>query len=86
VGTAFYDLGFDTYAYTQTIVSPNPTDFAQFGASVSVNTGARNLVVGSPNGDVYEPTTFDANETFFDDRSTTFFNSVENSGVVYTFD
>jgi hypothetical protein len=28
VGTAFYDLGFDTYAYTQTIVSPNPTDFA----------------------------------------------------------
>jgi len=84
--SAFYDLGFDTYAYTQTIISPNPTDFAQFGASVSVNTGANNLVAGAPNGDVYEPTTFDSSETFFDDRSTTFFNLVENSGVVYTFD
>ena len=86
VGTAFYDLGFDTYAYTQTIVSPNPTDFAQFGATLDINTGAENLVVGSPNGMVYEPTTFDAGETYFDDRSTTFFNSVANSGVVYTFD
>ena len=86
IGTAFYDLGFTTYAYTQTIVSPNPTDFAQFGAAVAVNTGAENLVVGSPNGLVYEPTIFDAGETYFDDRSTTFFDSVANSGVVYTYD
>jgi hypothetical protein len=54
IGSAFYDLGFETYAYTQTIISPNPTDFAQFGTAVNVNTGAVNLVVGSPNGDVYE--------------------------------
>jgi hypothetical protein len=40
-GTAFDDLGFVTYAYTQTIVSPRATDFAQFGSSISVNTGAR---------------------------------------------
>jgi hypothetical protein len=86
IGSTFDDLGFNTYAYTQTIVSPRPTDFAQFGASVSVNTGATNLVVGSPNGNVYEPTTFDAGETYFDDRSTTFFSSVNNSGIVYTFD
>jgi hypothetical protein len=38
VGSAFYDLGFTTYVYTQTIVSPNPTDFAQFGTSLNVNT------------------------------------------------
>jgi hypothetical protein len=38
IGSAFYDLGFTTYAYTQTITSPAPTDFAQFGAAVNVNT------------------------------------------------
>ena len=85
-GTAFYDIGFDTYVYTQTIISPRPTDYAQFGATLNVNTGAVNLVVGSPNGDAYEPTTFDSNETYFDDRSTTFFTLAANSGVVYTFD
>jgi hypothetical protein len=85
-GTAFTDLGFTTYAYTQTIVSPNPTDYAQFGTSISVNTGAVNLVVGSPNGDVYEPTTFDTGKTYFDEHSTTFFGYVKNSGVVYTYD
>jgi hypothetical protein len=85
-GSAFYDLGFTTYAYAQTITSPAPTEFAQFGSSVSVNTGASNLVVGSPNGDVYEPTTFDAGNTIIDDRSTTFFGYIENSGVVFTFD
>ena len=85
-GTAFADLGFTTYLYTQTIVSPNPTVYAQFGASVNVNTGSVNLVVGSPNGDVYEPTTFDAGKTYFDERSTTFFGYINNSGVVYTYD
>ena len=85
-GTAFDDLGFTTYLYTQTIVSPNPTDYAQFGASVNINTGSVNLVVGSPNGDVYEPTTFDAGKTYFDERSTTFFGYIRNSGVVFTYD
>jgi hypothetical protein len=86
IGSAFYDLGFTTYAYTQTITSPAPTDFAQFGAAVNVNTTATNLVVGAPNGSVYEPTTFDAGETYFDDRSTTFFGFINNSGVVFTYD
>ena len=85
-GTAFADLGFITYAYTQTITSPNPTAYAYFGSSIGVNTGAINLVVGAPNGNVYEPTTFDAGQTYFDEHSTTFFNQVNNSGVVYTFD
>ena len=85
-GTAFTDLGFTTYAYTQTIVSPNPTAYARFGSAIDINSNAINLVVGAPNGNVYEPTTFDAGQTYFDERSTTFFNQVNNSGVVYTFD
>lgn len=85
-GTVFDDLGFVTYPFTQTIVSPNVTDYAYFGTSLSVNTGAVNLVIGSPNGDVYEPTFFDAGATYFDDRSTTFFDVIENAGVVYTYD
>ena len=63
-----------------------PTEFAQFGAAVNVNTGAVNLVVGAPNGNVYEPTTFDAGKTYFDEHSTTFFGYIKNSGVVYTYD
>ena len=85
-GTAFADIGFTTYAYTQTIVSPNPTPYAQFGTALSINTNASSLVVGAPNGNVYEPTTFDAGQTYFDEHSTTFFNQVDNSGVAYTFD
>ena len=85
-GTAFADLGFDTYTYTQTITSPNPTAFAHFGNSVEIDSTDTNLVVGAPNGTVYEPTTFDAGQTYFDEHSTTFFNTVENGGVVYTFD
>ena len=85
-GTAFADLGFVTYAYTQTITSPNPTNYAYFGTSLNVDSSAVNLVVGAPNGTVYEPTTFDVGQTYFDEHSTTFFNSVANSGVVYTFD
>jgi hypothetical protein len=85
-GTAFTDLGLTTYPFTQTVVSPNPTVYGQFGASVGVNSTAINLVVGSPNGDVYEPTTFDGSKTYFDERSTTFFGYIYNSGVAYTYD
>lgn len=85
-GTAFADLGFETYAYTQTITSPRPVLGAKFGFSVNIDSEADNLVVGAPRGDVYEPTTFDAGSTYFDDRSTVFSNTVVESGVVYTFD
>ena len=85
-GTAFDDLGFNSYAYTQTITSPNPSVGANFGAAVNINTTALTLVVGSPRGDLYEAVIFDNGTTYFDDRSTTFFNDVLGSGVVYTFD
>jgi hypothetical protein len=83
--SAFADIGFDTFVYAQTIVSPNPVTYARFGDSLSVDTNAINLVVGAPNGNVYEPMTFDNGATRFDDRSTTFFNPVFNSGVAYTY-
>jgi hypothetical protein len=86
VNSAFADIGFETFVYAQTITSPAPSSYAGFGSSVSVDTGAVNLIVGAPNGNVYEPTTFDGDATRFDDRSTTFFNPVTNSGVAYTFD
>jgi hypothetical protein len=54
-------------------------------SSLSVDTNAINLVVGAPNGNIYEPMTFDNGATRFDDRSTTFFNPVINSGVAYTY-
>jgi hypothetical protein len=86
VGSAFFDLGFNTYVWTQQLLSPNPTDLAYFGNSVNVDTGAINLVIGAKNGNTYEPVTFDGGQTYFDDRSTTFFSPVINSGVVYSYD
>lgn len=85
-GTAFADVGFEIYVYTQTIRSPNASDYAYFGSTLSVDSSAVNLVVGAPNGDVYRPVIFDSGQTYFDDRSTTFFSPVVNSGVAYTYD
>jgi hypothetical protein len=85
-GTAFDDLGFDSYAYTQTITSPNPSAGANFGAAVNIDTTALVLVVGAPRGNLYEAVIFDNGTTYFNDRSTTFHNEVLESGVVYTFD
>ena len=85
-GTAFTDLGFVSYAFTQTITSPNPTVSANFGAAVNIDSSATVLVVGAPRGDLFEGEVFDGGKTYFDDRSTTFFSYVLQSGVVYTFD
>jgi hypothetical protein len=85
-GTAFADLGFVSYAYTQTITSPNPSGNANFGAALNIDTSALVLVVGAPGGNLYQVESFDDGTTYFDDRSTTFFTPVTQSGVVYTFD
>ena len=85
-GTAFADLGFISYAYTQTITSPNPSGNANFGAALNIDTSANVLVVGAPGGNLYQAETLDGGKTYFDDRSTTFFTPVIQSGVVYTFD
>ena len=85
-GTAFDDLGFDTYVFTQEIQPPIGQDFAYFGSAIDINTDGLNLVVGAPNATAIEPIIFDGGETYFDDRSTTFFSPIINSGVVYTYD
>jgi len=40
VGTTFTTLGFDTYAWTQTILSPYPVEFSGFGSSVGIDNSA----------------------------------------------
>ena len=86
IGAAFGKFSFTTFQYTQTISSPSPSDYAFFGKAVHIDSSSVNLVVGAPNGNIYDPVTFDSGATYFDDRSTTFFDPVFNSGVVYTYD
>jgi len=84
--SAFDTLGFETLVFTQQILSPAPTFNAQFGSSLSIDSSAINLIVGAPNGNVYEPTIFDGGRTYFDDNSTIFYNPINNGGVAYTYD
>ncbi len=86
VGTAFAALGFETFAWTQTIESPYATEMAGFGASLSIDDSAVNLVVGAPRGTLYLETEFDDGTTFFDAGSTVFFSIIVQSGAVYTYD
>jgi hypothetical protein len=85
-GTLFADLAFQTYVYTQTIVSPVPEAYSHFGASVFVSDSTVDLVIGAPDGSAFNPCTFDNNTTIFDGRSTDFLDAVSQSGVVYTYD
>ena len=86
VGSLFSDLGFETYVYTQTIVSPVPQAYSHFGQSVFISDNTVDLVVGAPDGSAFNPCTFDDNTTTFDGGSTAFLDAVSQSGVVYTYD
>ena len=86
VGTAFADLGFETFVWAQNITSPYPVAFAGFGSSLSIDTSAINLVVGAPQGTLYIEIEFDDGTTIFDIGSTVFFSDIVQSGAVYTFD
>ena len=86
IGTTFTDIGFDTFIWTQNILSPYPVEFAKFGASISINSNAITLVVGAPQGTLYLITIFDQGTTIFDVGSTTFFTNIVQSGAVYTYD
>jgi hypothetical protein len=85
-GTLLDELGLKLFAWTQTITSPNPSINANFGYSISIDSQADNLVVGAPNANLYEPVTFDSGKTYFDDRSTVFSSTQEQSGAAYSFD
>ena len=82
----FTALGFTTFVFTQTIYSPYPVDFAGFGSSLSIDSTATNLVVGAPRGTLYYFVVFDDGTTIFDEDSTVFFNTANQSGAVYTYD
>jgi hypothetical protein len=84
--SAFPQLGVDLFAWTQTIRNPNPAPYTYFGYSLDIGNNDNTLVVGTPNGSVYEQMTFDGGTTYFDTHSTTVFDTINNSGVVYTYD
>ena len=86
VGNIFSSLGFVTFVYTQTITSPYPVAYAGFGSAVNIDTSALTLTVGAPRGNLYRPTTFDAGDTYFDSKTTTFSGPLVQSGAVYTYD
>ena len=87
VSSSMFDqLGFNTFVFAQQILSPLPVAEAYFGSSLSIDSSAVNLIVGAPNGSVYEPTTFDSGQTYFDEHSTTFYNPIPTGGVAYTYD
>ena len=86
VGNIFTSLGFETYAYTQTIESPYPVAYAGFGSDVNIDNSSLVLTVGAPRGNLYRPTTFDAGLTYFDSKTTRFNGPLIQSGAVYTYD
>lgn len=85
-GTVFDDIGFDVYVWQQTITPPVAQVKAHFGEGLFISDDTVTLMVGAPNGSMISPTTFDDGETYFDARSTNFFGSSNQSGVVYQYD
>ncbi len=85
-GTAFMNIGWPVYAWQQTIVSPAPQAFAHFGQSIFISDNTVTLLIGAPNGQAVQFTTFDNDTTTFDANSIVFFDTVPQSGVVYSYD
>lgn len=85
-GTLFDDLNLPIYAYLQTITSPVIQEYAHFGTGLFISETSTTLVVGAPDGSPIEPDIFDNNTTIFDTGSTTFYDTTNQAGVVYTYD
>ena len=86
LGEAWTDLGFAPYSFAQTVRPPIDVEYGHFGSSVAIDTSADTLVVGAPDSAAIKPTTFDTNSTVFDGGITAYFDTLERSGVVYTYD
>ena len=84
-GTAFADLGLTPWVYAQTITAPIAQVYGHFGTSLKIDDSATTLVVGAPDATASLPTTFDANTTYFDSRSTVLLDPLNQSGVAYTY-
>ena len=85
-GTLFTDMIWPVYAHQQVIVSPIQQSYAHFGESIFISDNTTTLIVGAPNGNAVQFETFDNATTTFDANSITFFDIVQQSGVVYTYD
>ena len=85
-GSAFVDIGWPVYAWQQTIVSPAPQAFAHFGQSLFISDNTVTLLIGAPDGQAVQFTTFDNSTTTFDADSIVFFDTVPQSGVIYSYD
>lgn len=85
-GSLFGDIGWSTYVDTQTINAPIQQDLAHFGSALFISDSATELVIGAPQGDAVLPMEFDGGTTTFDARSCTFSDTIDDSGVVYSYD
>jgi hypothetical protein len=86
-GTAFDDLDFSPVQRTQNILPPRIQTSARFGHVVQIDTEADNLVIGAPGARLTTPSLWQTEVGLeFDDGATTFIDTVEEAGTVYTYD
>lgn len=85
-GTLFADLGLAVYAHQQTITAPETQDFAHFGQSLFISDNTVTLLVGAPDAAARRFISFDRGTTIFDADSTIYTDTVQQSGVVYSYD
>jgi hypothetical protein len=86
IGNAFYNIGFETQYYAQTIQAPGQIAYSHFGASLDISDDSLTLIVGAPQGTAFKPTTFDGGATYFDSKATEYSDPLNESGVAYTYD
>ena len=86
VGTAFFDIGFETFVFTQEIFSPRPLALAGFGNTVAINSTADQLAVGANRDTMYIIAIWDDSNTEWDLGATDFFSASVDSGSVYLYD
>jgi len=80
------ELFLQPMAHTQTLYSPQPTDFGYFGQVVDIDTNADSLVVSATNNDLTAPSTWVNDNTMFDSKTTRFVDNTSRCGAVFTFD
>ena len=85
-GTLFTNIGFEIYVFQQTILAPIAQDFAHFGEGLFISDNADVLLIGAPAGSQVTFVTFDKGTTTFDIDSMNFYDSIPQSGVVYSYD
>lgn len=86
IGNAWSSLGFAPMSYAQTILPPVDIAYGKFGAKIDVDVKADTLIVGAPESAATDETTFDNQTTVFDGKTTEYIDTLERTGVVYTYD